>query len=929
MKLINYLIVILFAINSIYGQEIPPISVYTSKDYNAENQNWGISQATDKHIYIANNKGLLEFDGASWRLYSSPNETIVRSVKAINDKVYIGFYNGFGYWQKNNQGVLEYTSLSSDIDLLEDEQFWHIETLEGWVLFQSLQRIYLYNLNTKEFKVVQSESQITSMYKVRGSIYYQDHQKGIFKLEKGISKLVTKSDLVIKHDVIAIYDIDNKLVFVTTNKGIYYLDDDLLKPWNELLNKKTKDYTFYSSIKLLDDGLVLGTISDGVIIVNKAGSILYVINHKKGLTNNTVLSLFQDVDQNIWLGLDDGINTIDINSPFKVYKNASGVLGTVYASVVKNNILYLGTNQGLFYKKNNSEDDFKFIENTEGQVWTLKTIGEDLFCGHNLGTFLVKNNKASLIGNVMGAWKIEELSPNTFIQGNYTGLYVFEKQLGKWNLKNKIEGFNISSRYFEFLDKHTIFVNHEYKGVYKLLVNEDYTKVSNVAIIGSIEKGIHSALLKYRGDILYSYKKGVFKYSLKEEAFVKDDILSTYTSPENYNSGVLINMQSENKLWGFSKKNVVYVEQGELSAKPIINRLSIPFKLRKGISGFENICKVSQDKYLIGTSNGYITLKLNDVNQNKWSQVVINQIKNATLTGNSKNVNLSEAGVFDNGENNFEFICSVPVFNEFSQVEYQYQLEGLSNVWSQWKSSGNVLFENLPFGTYQFKIKAKVNGVLTSNTATYAFKIAKPWYISTVMLFVYLLIVVAFSIFMHIMYTRHYTKQRERLLAKKQREFEMEKLENEQKLTLLENEKLEADVEVKNKELAGSTMNLIKKNELLNNIKDELLKGEQKNINTVIKIIDKNLNHTDDWKVFEEAFNNADKDFTKKIKELHPSLTSNDLRLCAYLRLNLSSKEIAPLLNISSKSVEVKRYRLRKKMNLENDENLTDYILKI
>ena len=68
--------------------------------------------------------------------------------------------------------------------------------------------------------------------------------------------------------------------------------------------------------------------------------------------------------------------------------------------------------------------------------------------------------------------------------------------------------------------------------------------------------------------------------------------------------------------------------------------------------------------------------------------------------------------------------------------------------------------------------------------------------------------------------------------------------------------------------------------------------------------------------MFKEAFNNADKDFIKKLKSIHPNLTPNDLRLCAYLRLNLSSKEIAPLLNISPRSVEVKRYRLRKKMEL-------------
>ena len=125
-------------------------------------------------------------------------------------------------------------------------------------------------------------------------------------------------------------------------------------------------------------------------------------------------------------------------------------------------------------------------------------------------------------------------------------------------------------------------------------------------------------------------------------------------------------------------------------------------------------------------------------------------------------------------------------------------------------------------------------------------------------------------------------------------------------------------------------MSLIKKNEFLNSIKFQLKeKNETKNLNTVIRTIDKNLNNTDDWKFFQEAFNNADKDFLKKIKSKHPNLTPNDLRLCAYLRLNLSSKEIAPLLNISPRSVEVKRYRLRKKMDLEHDASLTNYILEI
>ena len=176
---------------------------------------------------------------------------------------------------------------------------------------------------------------------------------------------------------------------------------------------------------------------------------------------------------------------------------------------------------------------------------------------------------------------------------------------------------------------------------------------------------------------------------------------------------------------------------------------------------------------------------------------------------------------------------------------------------------------------------------------------------------------------------RYYKGQKHKLLEKTKKETELRELENSQKIIKLNNDKLRSDIEAKNKELASSTMNLIKKNEFLNTIKKELKNGDQKAITNVIKIIDRDLNNTDDWKMFQEAFNNADKKFLKKLKTKHSSLTPNDLRLCAYLRLNLSSKEIAPLLNISTKSVEVKRYRLRKKLDLEHDKNLTNYILEV
>jgi DNA-binding CsgD family transcriptional regulator len=249
--------------------------------------------------------------------------------------------------------------------------------------------------------------------------------------------------------------------------------------------------------------------------------------------------------------------------------------------------------------------------------------------------------------------------------------------------------------------------------------------------------------------------------------------------------------------------------------------------------------------------------------------------------------------------------------------------------WSLPSDSKSALFENVSYGNYIFKVRAIVGGEISANEATFSFNVKRPWYLSNTLMIIYTLLSLGALYLVHVVSKRNYKRQKEELLVKAQKELELKDLESSQQIIKLNNDKLRSNIDSKNRELAISTMNMIKKNDFLNTIKTELISGGDKNISKVVKIIDKDLNNTDDWKMFQEAFNNADKNFLKKVKEKHASLTPNDLRLCAYLRLNLSSKEIAPLFNISPRSVEVKRYRLRKKMELPHDSNLTNYILEI
>ena len=927
----SLIIVLNFLVFSIYSQEVPPINVFSPEDYAAENQNWAITQAPNKYIYVANNKGLLEYNGTSWRLYPTPNETILRSVKSFQDKIYCGFYRDFGFWKKNNLGVLEYTSIVEEkkLKMLEDEQIWEILELDNFMIFKSLQRIYLYDLKSESIKIIKTSKNIIKIAKVENAIYFQELYKGVFVIENGKPKLISDNSIVKENKLVDIFFKNDKLHFLTQKEGFFYLENNELKKWETSSNLLLKNKTIYSSIQLQDESFVLGSISNGMIYLSKEGDFKYQINKSLGLTNNTVLAVFEDIDQNIWLGLDNGINTVNMSSPFRFFVKKDDFWGTIYTSIIFNNNLYIGTNQGLFVRNISTNTGFVFVRNTQGQVWDLHEIDNTLFCSHDSGTFIIQENIGKLVANLEGTWGVKKIDKNTILQGSYDGLYVLKKENNEWKLRNKLEGFSNSSRYFEIIEGNKIFINHEYKGVFKLIVDKDFTKIIESSKETSIKKGIHSSIFTFNKSLFYASKNGIYRYSSEKKSFQFDKSFSSLISKDKFLTGKIIPDVTSNKLWSFSSNEIRFLSPGKLSNKPELNIIPLKGSLHKSATGYENIINLTDKKYLIGTTDGFLIIDLNKIRETKDFSVTIDAVFKNTIDTEKKRVSLAGNIFFSNEENNLEFTFSVPNFSKTSTVEYQYQLEGLKENWTLISKTNTVLLENLPAGDYVFKVKAFIDNKPSLNVATYRFEINRPWYLLNTFIVIYIVLFVFIFYCIHVVTKRYYRKQRHKLLVDAQKELELKELENSQKIIKLNNDKLRLDIENKNRELATSTMSMIKKNEFLNAIKSELVSGGKNNLDKVVKIIDKNLNNTDDWKLFQEAFNNADKKFLKKIKNNHPELTPNDLRLCAYLRLNLSSKEIAPLLNISPRSVEVKRYRLRKKMNLEHDANLTNYILEL
>lgn len=927
--------VILFFVllGSLHGQDLPPIRNFTPSDYGAENQNWSVTQGRDKHIYIANNKGLLVYNGSSWSLYPSPNKTIMRSVKAIGDRIYSGFYMDFGFWERDPYGVLRYTSLTRrlDIDMVPDEEFWTILEIDGYIIFQSLDRLYVYNPSDESMARIEARTSITKVFAVDAVLYFQRKGLGVFRVENGSEVLVSNHPVLLEDEVINIFREPGGLLVLTSDSGFFRLRPEGLVAWEIPANPLLRASRTYSAIELKQGGFMVGTISKGVYHLDRRGALVRQYDQLSGLGNNTVLALFEDRDANIWLGLDNGVSYINLESPFTIFDDKKGDVGSVYAARVHDGFLYLGTNQGLFYKPVGSDREFELVEGTKGQVWSLDEIDGTLFCGHHTGTFVIEGSQALRIDADSGTWQVARLpgNPQWLIQGKYDGLSILEKEGQSWKVRNKIDGFEHSSRFVEVLDR-TVFVNHEYKGIFKVATDPGFSRAISVTVDTTLI-GYDSGILKYGGELLYAYSEGIFRYDPAVDRFIKDTTLRAVYGKEKNLSGRM-HVDPAKGLWLFGESNIYLVSPGNLLGNPKVQVIPLAEKERNGIVGYESLGVLPEPgNYLIGTRSGYMVIDLNRYAPKEFNIALASvRYEGRHLQPGSESLaEIAKAGEFTHRENNLDFSFFTGEYVPFRPPMYQYRLDGFYPDWSPWSENSQASFRNLPPGKYTFQVRARIGDQLSGNTASYAFVIAQPWYSTRLMWAIYAIMLGLAGWVIHMQYRNYYRKKQNRLLERNQRELDLARARNEREIVKLKNDQLRKDFRKKSNELAASTMSIIKKNEILNRVRQQIQDRfrDTGSIQPIIQIIDQSLGQDDDWELFKEAFNHSDREFLNKLKAAHPELSPNDIRLCAYLRLNLTSKEIAPLFNISPRSVEIKRYRLRKKMGLEHDENLVNYLL--
>lgn len=906
-------------------------------------------------MYFGNAQGLLTYDGRYWQQHLMPNRQIVRAVAAgENGITYTGSFGELGYWSSKNR-KLTYTSLTPLIPKKSavTDEVWKIFTDGKRVIFQTFSALYIYQDN--KIKVVKAPGAFLFLQKVNNHFYIEVLGKGIYELQDNILVPLKNTGKLIPANILSILPYKNGNLLIGTSKdGLFLYNGSEYVPFNTEANGFLKAFQLNNGVRIGSKYYAFGTILNGLILIDETGNIIQRINKFAGLQNNTVLSLYTDDEQNLWTGLDNGIDRVDLNSPLYFYLDKAGQFGTVYSSQIYQNKIYLGTNQGLFYSPWSPANkfntfDFKLIPNSQGQVWDLTVIDGELVSGQNEGTFKVTGDQIERISSVSGGWTIKKLksNPDYLIQGTYTGLVLYHKDAkGQWKYYSKIEGFGEPSRYVEQDSRGDIWVSHAYKGLYKLTLSSDFRKVVKTWYYdesNGLPGNYNINIFMMENKLIFSSDKGFMLY---------DEISNRFSPYKELNKG-LGGFAESNKIISAGAKKYWFINHGKTALVDFQEpgKLTIDsnrFSLLDGrmVQYYENISQISSNMYLVSVDDGFVIYDATEDRSTKPKKplpaVLIRHVEDVTDTYRtiSENGNSGAEITIPYNRNNIRISYTLPYYRQ-AKIKFQYYLEGYSRQWSEWSTSSQKDFTNLSRGNYRFLVRAKINDETVSKISVFEFTVLPPFYASNWAFALYILLIILALWRGKILYEKKLQKDRNKILAKVQEEKDIflkkEAEATEKQIMKIQTEKLHAELSSKTRELANSAMSLVYKNELLQNLSHEMTKLKDDkgkkladdHLRKIQKVIDEGMNDERDWNVFETSFNEAHGSFFKKLKASHPDLVPNDLKLCAYLHMNMSSKEMASLLNISLRGVEIRRYRLRKKLNIPHDKNLAEFFMEL
>jgi len=927
----------------------PFIDNFTKEDYSGGTQNWDSDVMENGHVLIANDNGLLEFDGVNWKTHPLPNKTIARSLCISKNRIYIGGQDELGYLSSSQNGTLSFHSIRHLIPefFLPLQDIWQLKWHNQKIYARSVNRIYIFDPNSETFEVIDPNSTIISIFQLDDKMYYSDLSRGIVSISD-TTKTYPGSDLLKNERIVNIVSSGEKPLFISDKFGIYQIENNKVVPANLKTHEYLKQHGVFCTTPLSNNQLAIGTQFGGIVIIDNNGKTVRKIDNDDGLTNNNAYTIAKESSGHIWVGTSNGINRLALNSALEIIPSNSVLKGTFYNIKAHQNKLFFGSNNALYSTDlssdldNFSERKYSMIPNSEGQVWGLDIIDGKLLMGHDNGAYQIKNGRAEIISKEPGAWKfIEARNNQEMYVGTYSGIDIYKKRNDNWEYFKKLEGFIESSRIMISVRKNEVWVSHPYRGVYKIQHDDEYF-VERVTLYDErydLPSILANYIFEINGIPYVTAKTGIYYYDRVHDKFVKDfEMNKQIDSTKNVRR---LFQRKEGKIWFIAEHEVGYLEkQTGGSYKKVL----YPNLVDKFVNGFEEMYFYTDNQSFICGIDDVFSLNLNhkkDFSKPKTfiAKAQLNGHPDSLLFGgnnsNQESFSTSQAEVqipvLNHMQNEIVFTHSSPSHRDGVYYSYALTEGNESNIdsqdWSNWNLQTTKEYNNLTRGDYTYKVRAKSQNGVLGDSATFKFTIKPPWYYSNLAKAIYWILVFG-GLAALIFIPRKKFKEEKKILT-------TAKEESEAQLEVIKTEKLQAEIDFKNTELASSTMHLVQKNETINKIRHEIqnvskkIKDSEakKEIRKILYLFSDDERLEDEWENFSRHFDKVHTDFLKRITSTYPQLTPKDKKLCAYLRMNLSTKEIAPLLNISVRGVEISRYRLRKKIELDGDVNLNEFMM--
>ncbi len=939
----------------------PKIVNYSIEQHKGGIQNWCIAQDKNGILYFGNNEGLITFNGRFWNLHQLPNLTVIRAIRIDSKgRIFVGGQDEIGYFFPDNNGVLRYHSLLSLLPVGERKfaDIWNIEILGDEVFFRSIAKIIHYKDNT--IKIYKPKLGWEFLGEANRQLYASEKGGTLMTYNKGIWKPLINDPALDRSAITSILAYSKDTLLISTLKdGLFLFHDSRISRKVTSIDLTLQSDRVNCITRVNNDWFAVGTMSEGLFIINKNGKQVQQYSYKQGLQKNNIRGALIDHNRNLWLALDEGIDFIAINSAVKyIYPDKSQQV-TAYAINVFKNQLFIGTSNGLYSSPiepamsdiSLSKGNFSEVKSAKGQVWNLQEVNDQLLMGHDEGLFNIKDNTAVKIYSSPGTWVFQPMSdvyPADYIlAGTYTGLRYIKYSEGKITDQGHAGSLYESLRFIIYDSNNSIvWASHPNRGIYKFELSPQTRKILKTTLY-TAKDGLPSSLYNYvyrvKNRIVVAAEDGVYEYNAVSDKFMPSALL---TPALKGISVQYLKEDNEGNVWFVTNKKVGVVDFSD--RKDRFNIIYLPELNGKVVGGFECIYPFNNENIFIGGNKGVFHVNYRKYRQNlTLPDILLNMVKSSgkadsVIFGGYFLNNAEISAIQDpkniiglpHNQNSVHFEYTSTLYDQQNSIEFSYQLEGFDNHWSAWSGKPEKDYTNLSPGTYVFKVRSRNNLGNESSVLSYRFYVLPAWYQSLPAWLLYILLLVGVIYRAFKWQKKKHIRAREHLTYLHQLELDR----SEKEIVRLKNEQLEADVNYKNKELAGMTMDLLQRGEVLAKVKEVISALVKKHDATIenspgfrqlIRLIREVERSDEDWAQFTMHFNHVNAGFFAALKEKYPDLTSYELKLCAYLKMNLSSKEIAQLMNITIKAVEVGRYRLRKKLQLPSETNLYGFLMQL